>query len=130
MPMKLTERDVTRQVRDFLEAHGWRAVRMQVARIATVSGGFEVGELGMPDYLFLRYEADIPDLALESHVDFQPDSLPAVCQALWVEVKALGKRLSPAQVAWHQAERWRGATIVVADDLDEFQRWYKSEIGY
>lgn len=33
---------------------------------------------------------------------------------LWVEVKAARGRLSPAQAAWHEAERAAGGTVVVA----------------
>lgn len=130
MPLKLTERDVARQVRDFLEAHGWRAIRMQVASVARpTGGGFHVGQVGMPDYLFLRYEGDIPESAKHDYSEFEPNPLHAACQHLWVETKAPGKKRTAAQEIWAVNEQLRGAVGVVVDDFDKFQTWYWQEFG-
>ena len=128
MPLKLTERDVARQVRDFLEAHGWRAIRMQVASVARpTGGGFHVGEVGMPDYLFLRYEGDIPATAKHDYSEFEPNPLQAACQHLWVETKAPGKKRKPHQQTWARDERLRGAVVVEVNDFDQFLAWYREE---
>lgn len=127
--LKLRESDVSKQVKTFLEYHGWRAIRMQVASVARpTGGGFHVGEVGMPDYLFLRYEDSIPPLEQPDY-DWHPRALPGCCQHLWVETKAPGKKRSAAQEAWAQNEQIRGAVGVVADDYDKFQAWYWQEFG-
>jgi VRR-NUC domain-containing protein len=40
-------------------------------------------------------------------------------QALFIECKAPGRRLSPAQLECHEALRRAGATVATADDIDE-----------
>jgi len=40
-------------------------------------------------------------------------------QALFIECKAPGRKLSPAQLACHEALRRAGAPVATADDIDE-----------
>ena len=119
--LKLTERDITRQVCDFMWAHGWRGIRMQSGLMGRPSGGaFRVGEPGMPDWLFVRYV----------HPEHATGWVAAQCaEVLWVEVKAPGKWLSSAQVAWHERERMRGGIVAVVDDIDVYRDWYAREVG-
>ena len=42
---------------------------------------------------------------------------------LWVEFKAPGKKPTEYQLAWHEAERKRGALVKVVDDFAEFRKW-------
>jgi hypothetical protein len=116
--LKLTERDVARQVRDFLGPHGWRCLRMNSALVGRPQGGaFRVGEVGMPDYLFLRYFAH----------PMEPGKFDL--RQLWIEVKAPGGRLRPAQVEWAKNEAAQGATVLMVDDIDKFRSWYAEEVG-
>jgi len=118
---QLTERDVARQVRDFMEAHGWRCIRMQVASVARpTGGGFRVGEVGMPDFLFIRYNEQ----------GFDAASRITCCEHLWVEVKRPGGRVSEHQREWVGREMDRGGVVVVVDDIDEFRTWYADEVGH
>jgi hypothetical protein len=103
--LRLAERDVTKQIRDYLELRGWRPVRMMSS---VIPGAFRVGEKGMPDYLFLHYRRRV---------------------ALWVEMKAPAGRLRPEQTAWIDAERRRGGLVAVVDDLDMFDAWYTGLFG-
>lgn len=111
-PFALKEKDVTRQVRDFLSWNQWRPFRNQVSTVQNAAGGwFSSGEKGMPDYLFVRYLPDKPALALN----------------LWVEMKKPGEDLRPHQIEWHRLERLRGAFILVADDYEAFRdEYYKT----
>jgi hypothetical protein len=98
-PAKLAERDITRTVKEFMELHGWRPVRIN-------AGPF--GKSGMPDFLFLHYGNR---------------------WILWVEFKAPGRSPASHQRAWIDAERKRGAAVVVVDDIDEFIAWYERQYG-
>lgn len=109
MPLKLTERDVTRQIRDFLEWRQWRALRQQRT---VIPGAFQTGEPGIPDFLFLRY---LPD---------------GMALALWVEMKAPGRKTAERQQQWRAREEKRGAVVVTVDDLGAFQSWYDEQYGW
>jgi hypothetical protein len=104
MKSKLTEAHIQKAVVDFLVLDGWRAIRTDPVSDRSRGKGF--GEIGMPDYLFLRYKAD------------------CVAQVIWIEFKASGKCATNAQFAWHQVERKRNAAVLVVDSIDVFTRWY------
>lgn len=107
--VRLRERDVTRQICEFMEWHGWRAMRNQVITSQNIAGGWiKAGEKGMPDWLFIHYF----------------DLRPAAAVVLWVEVKAEGEGLRPDQVTWHQKELARGGFVVLADKFETFRDWY------
>src|SRR5271170_7983652 len=107
MKAKLSESDVTKQVVSFMEARGWRPIRMQVAMPTNAAGKrYRVGEPGMPDWLFVRY------------------AFRFTAQVLWVEMKAQGKARSEAQLAWALKEGPR-RPIVVVDNLSDFINWYQ-----
>lgn len=100
-PLKLAERDVTRTVKDYLLLRGWSPVRI-------MGGPYSVS--GMPDYLMIRYRNP--------------------CQVFWLELKASHRgRLGPKQKAWIEAERRKGATVVVCGDVDAFISWYEGRFG-
>ena len=109
MPLELKERDVTRQVKDFLGFRGWRAIRMMRT---VVPGAFQVGEPGMPDFLFLRYFKDAKTLAL------------------WIEFKRPKGKTGAHQRAWQQREQALNATVVMVDNLDQFIEWYQVKFGW
>jgi hypothetical protein len=121
---KLLEKQVAQQVRDFLRARGWRIVRTQ---FAFSPGSFSTGEPGMAD-----------DLGL-----FYADRDRAVALALWLEYKGpndrrhctcqpgTGKQCKVCrQLAWHQRERLRGATVWVVSDFDFFATLYEKHFGW
>ena len=110
-PAKLAEREVTRQVKDFMLYRGWRAVRMQRTVIA---GAFQSGEPGIPDYLFLRYVSQA-----KAHV-----------LAIWIEFKGPTGRVSEQQQIWHCDERLKGALVWVVDDFEWFAAEYDRLFGW
>ena len=102
-----SERDVTKQVIGFLQAEGWRCLRMTVS---FNKRRFSTGEKGMPDWLCLKYTTIGHD-----------------CDILWVEMKKPGEKQSKAQLKWADNEELFGARIVVADNLDTFREWYRED---
>lgn len=109
-PLALKERDVSKQVKDFLEWRGWRPVRFQRT---VIPGQFQAGEPGMPDFLMLRY------------------LWPGACGAMRIEFKHPSTgRATAEQVKWHNNERARGALVVQVDDLDTFTRWYEKQFAW
>ena len=110
MGLPLLERDVTRQVKDFLAWRGWRAVRMQRT---VIPGAFQAGEPGMADYLFIRYLGGEPGAA----------------RVLWVEFKRKSGKLMPQQKQWAIEERARGAQVWTVSDLEQFQADYRRVFG-
>lgn len=107
----MTERDVQKQVLDFLRERHWRPVRMTVGRFRS---RVFVGERGMCDWLFLRY-ARYSSAVHQDHF-------------FWLELKRPGEKPSPHQLAWIEAERVKGALVCVADSLEAFQNWYKENV--
>ena len=123
--MKLLERDVTKAIKQFMQLRGWRALRMQSGTFTNPQFGVhQIGEPGMPDYLFLYYLAD------------------AECVALWVEMKRPGDdgkcRCKPGgklcrtcrQTKWRVNELMRGAVVVEARNLETFGAWYEKYFAW
>ncbi len=108
---ELLERQITQQIRDYMQYRGWRPVRMQRTAIP---GAFSTGEPGMPDYLFVRY---------------LPKPLGA-CIALWIELKRPSGKLREGQPEWHARERARGGTVWVVDDFEWFANLYEQHFGW
>lgn len=114
--VKITEAHVQQSVVQFLELDGWRAIRTDPVSDRARGKGF--GELGMPDYLFIRY-GFCGDLTC-------PRRGPVVAEVLWIEFKRKGAKPKRHQVRWKDMEVARGALILLVDDIDEFTRWYKT----
>lgn len=109
-PVKLREKDVVQQVKDFLEWEGWRARRNQVLVAQNQTGRWvRAGEKGEPDWLYVYY--------------FNGPQA-GVALVMWVECKAKGERLRPDQVDWHTKELARGALVVAVDHFESFRDWY------
>jgi hypothetical protein len=108
----IPEKNVQETVRDFMELDGWRAIRTDPVSDRARGKGF--GEVGMPDYLFIRYGAN--PMAM----------LPAsVAEVLWIEFKRKSKLPTVTQMQWHITEINRGALVKVVDDIDDYILWYK-----
>jgi hypothetical protein len=108
----LLESHIQQTVTDFLQLDGWRAFRTEhaIERSNDDERRFKrkVGERGQPDYLYIRYVVS------------------SYARALWIEFKRPGERPRPDQLMWHEAERKRGALVMVVDDIDQFIGWYKT----
>ena len=143
----ILEKHVQQTVTEFLQLDGWRPLRMEgsndrgfvrraVANMAAVAQlkpfiglitnclqscwkTTGVGELAMPDYLYIRYGAPM----YHGNGVYEQD-----CQAdvLWIEFKRKNEQPKTEQLAWHEAERKRGAMVMVVDDIDAFIAWYKT----
>jgi hypothetical protein len=108
-PVKLVEKEVTGQIRDFLKAKGWRAIRMQRT---VMPGQFQTGEPGIADFLFLYYIK------------------PGVTAAVWIELKRPGGKLRPQQIEWIRKELQRGALVWVVEDFPSFADLYSRQFGW
>lgn len=110
-PAPLRESHIQQTVTEFLEWDGWRPIRTEHAIERDEDGGFKrrVGEVGMPDYLFVRYDTHIST---------------SWAQVLWIEFKRPGERPRWDQEVWHVTERLRGALVLVVDSIDDFRAWY------
>jgi hypothetical protein len=103
----ISEAHIQQTVREFLELDGWRAIRTDPVSDRSRGKGF--GEIGMADYLFIRYRGQM-----------------GAAEAMWIEFKRKGEQPKPHQKAWLHAERLRGAIVMVVDDIDIFAAWYKT----
>lgn len=105
----LLERDVTRITCDFLRAHNWRLVRLNVTSMPLKGQWVSFGERGMPDWLAIYY---------------LPDGLAVL---LWLEFKSKKGKLSLDQELWHIREEKCGATVCTISDFESFHDWYLSK---
>jgi hypothetical protein len=101
-PLSLVlESHVEQAVVELLQWDGWHVLKME--ENFSERKMKRTGEAGMPDRLALRYH---------------PDAI------LWLEIKRPGKEPTPAQLAWHAAERARGALVIVIDSIEAGRAWY------
>ncbi len=127
-PRQLLESDVTKQVKSFMEAHGWRSVRMQRM---VLPGSFQTGEPGMADTCWIRYEPrpEFPALGLILWIEYKKESDRRKCRCL----QNLGtrKRCTPCdQKNWQAKERARGAVVWIVNDIDWFIELYRKNFGW
>ena len=125
-PFVLKEADISRTCTDLLAADGWRAVRTDPVADRRRGKGF--GELGMADCLYIRYSPYSGQLYTG-----RLDRVQA--QVLWIEWKRLdakgrATKAKPHQLAWHEAERARGAFTLIAGidfqaTIEGFAAWYE-----
>lgn len=118
--IKISEADVQQAVVLMLALDGWRAIRTDPVSDRSRGKGF--GEIGMPDYLFIRYGLDVRTLT----PDRCRDELRRHAEVMFVEFKAKGQSVKPHQYDWHQRERLRGALVIVCDEVGLFREWYKT----
>ena len=119
--LKISEADVQQAVVLMLELDGWRSLRTDPVSNRARATGF--GEVGMPDYLFIRY---LPPENPRPGAPAVLVSRPALAEVLWIEFKAPSKIPKPHQLAWHDLERKRGASTLFIDGADTFRAWYKT----
>jgi len=125
--LEIREKDIQRTICDLLRAEGWRVFEFE--QQWSEKKRKTVGERGMPDVLAIRYRAAV------SHVPTGPLSSREMYTdiVLWVELKRISRgRATKAelhQLAWHEAERARGALTLIAGvdfpaTIEGFRAWY------
>lgn len=114
--LPILEADIQRTVVEFLQLYGWRAFRTDPVSDRARGKGF--GEMGMPDYLFIRYDVHTPLCS--------KDCPAPMAEVLWVEFKRPGGKPSSHQIVWHEAEKRRGALVMVVDHIDRFMEFYET----
>jgi hypothetical protein len=128
--IKLSERDISKQISDYMQVRGWRRFRNSVGMAMGFSGTpVQFGEKYMPDLRFVRY--------------FQHPYGAAV--HLWVEVKAPTARMQCeckplqngnrmcrqcGQKQWRDKERYINAIVWVVDSIEEFMDLYDEKFDY
>ncbi|MES2393503.1 MAG: hypothetical protein V4555_17840 [Acidobacteriota bacterium] len=125
---KLSEADVTGQVRGFLEARGWRPLRMQRT---VVPGQFSTCEPGTADFEFIYYlrNSKVPALSLTIWIELKKPGARAKCRCA---TKAPRQRCTACdQKAWRDRERSRGAVVwTQVDNIDYVIREYERVFGW
>lgn len=122
---RLTEADVTTQVRDFLRAKGWRPLRMHSGLLPGARYPIRVGEPGMADYLFVRYLR--PGVAAALWIEMKRPGARAVCRCAG---RRSGKCTACSQAAWRAQESHLGAMVWQVDDFQDFSERYGRELGW
>lgn len=130
----LTEAQIEKTCTEYLAWDGWRALKTDPVSRREWGKGF--GELGMADYLYIRY-----DLAMYLHLSAiaavktsnpgSPHPYGVMAEVLWIEWKRKGGKTKLHQDAWHALERQRGALTLIAGvdfeaSIEGFQAWYKT----
>lgn len=112
---KELEKEIVSEVKRFMDSHGWRRFRQQSGKFSNAGGNiFQIGEKGMPDFLWLMY---------------MPGK-PGACLQLWTEIKRPGGKLREDQVQWIAEERMRGALIAIVDNIKDYCEWYEQHLGW
>lgn len=124
-----TEAHIQQTVTEFLQFDGWRAIRTDPVSDRERGKGF--GEKGMPDHLYVRYNLlgaylNLPcAIGSRLSISSRRGTPSQWAEVLWIEFKRPGEKPRPHQLDWHEAERKRGALVLVVDDIDQFISWYK-----
>jgi hypothetical protein len=116
----LTEAHLERQCSDFLALDGWRSLKTDPVSRKEWGKGF--GEKGMCDRLYIRYAEFEPRTLLEPYLDN--------AQVMWIEWKTPRGKAAPHQRRWIEAERARGALVLLAGQdfpalYEAFVVWYR-----
>jgi hypothetical protein len=117
----LSEAHIQKACTDLLELDGWRTIRTDLPHLR----GLGVQEKGMPDNLYIRYEA------VRSGDGDVIKSHPEWTDTMWIEWKKKGGKAAQHQKDWHQAECARGAlTLIAGQDFEAsisgFQEFYRA----
>jgi hypothetical protein len=97
--VKLVENDVERACLDLLRLHGYYVVRLQSALLKTPDGRWiRVGEPGLPDYVCVKSD-------------------------FFLEVKAPGRKLSPAQINKIFELEACGFRVATIDSVERLEAW-------
>ena len=126
----LSEKDIQKTVTDHLKSEGWRVFEFE--HEFSERKKKTLGEPGMPDILAIQYE--VTPIDTEGFSKRLRDRCAAGAIVLWIELKRIDKRgrttkAGAHQKAWHEAERARGALVVVAGEdfpasIEGWMAWY------
>jgi hypothetical protein len=119
---RILEAHVQQAVVEYLQLDRWRAFRTELT--VQRERGRVVGERGQPDYLFVRYSHPCRGAGCSGEHCGTIDCVE--CELLWIEFKRPGEKPRADQIAWHQAERKRGALVLVVDSFDDFAKLYET----
>lgn len=122
--LKVSEADIEKTCTELLELDGWRTIKTDLKFLR----GLGVQEKGMADRLYIRYGPSPRDIQRGSTKD---NWLPEDCEVMWIEWKSATGKVAAHQKDWHEAERRRGALVLVAGvdfpaSIEGFQDWYRS----
>ena len=106
MTTALKERDVTPQIKGFLESRQWTGFRLQSGLVRGFTGNtfMRLAKKGTPDWVFVRGR-----------------------EALFVEMKRPGKKPSKDQLTWLAWAGVSGIKAIWADSLEMFTDKYGRE---
>jgi len=131
----LTEAQIEQTCTEYLAWDGWRALKTDPVSRREWGKGF--GELGMADYLYIRYNLDWvihEAVKLQAPQEFDGRDFarrPQFVELIWIEWKRKGGKTKLHQTAWHALERRRGALTLIAGvdfeaSIEGFQAWYRA----
>ena len=120
---RLKEADVTKQCVQLMEAHGWKAIRLQRGLMRRRDGtvAMTIGEKGMCDWLFIR------SFAMSSSGNTW--QYPGQTWAFMCELKSEGKKPSASQVQFMADMRSRGLVAEWFDSYDKFAEFVRLTFG-
>lgn len=132
----LSEADLDRQCSDLLAYDGWRPLKTDPVSRREWGKGF--GELGMADRLYIRYALAgfLASRGEGRFADKSDEECFAMADVMWIEWKRIrpgrrsAEKAAAHQKTWHEAERARGALVLVAGEdfrptFEDFLSWYR-----
>lgn len=130
------EARVVKELITFLEARGWRTVRMESG---FVPGAGSFGEKGIADYCFIRYSdsASVPGAAIVMWIETKAPNYKPRCNCVARHRDPETGRMKPEKVCrscgqkrWQAAERARGALVLQVCDVEAFKAWYAGKFDW
>ena len=118
-----SEAELERICTNILIQDGWRALKTNPVSRRAHGKGF--GEVGMADYLYMRYGGSFPILFAGCQL------VLSRAQVMWIEWKReKGGVVADHQHDWHTAEREKGALVLVAGEdfpatMEGWIDWYQ-----
>lgn len=98
----MSEAQIQKQIVEYLQAHDAMVFRMNAGKVRARNGFVQQAPPGTPDLLVVDRWG----------------------QAIWIEVKAPGGKLNPAQVAMHEQLERRGSVVVVATCVEDLVKLF------
>lgn len=139
--IKLSEQQVTAQIVEWMQWRGWTAHRKHVGEFIAFAKIMEwLGEL--VEGMRRGGLATVRDLAMKAMRDFPrskvtlgkaglPDwffTHPKIHPAIYIEMKATGKKPEPLQLATLEQLRRDGYNATWANCFDDYHAWYKQTV--
>ena len=122
----LSEADVLKQVKDWVERRGWRWYRMDAGGYTTPQAGYRPhGEPGVPDLCCFYYLGGGKSIVLWIEIKSPKDKGRCTC-------RPFNRKLcrSCGQKQWRKVEEARGALVWQVNDLRVFEESYGKTFGW